>query len=62
MGSTPLRATATEAALASGASPDEAAALASDGTEPVEDMHANQDYRRHLTRVLTGRSLRAAAG
>jgi aerobic carbon-monoxide dehydrogenase medium subunit len=62
MGATPLRATATEAALASGASPDDAAALAGDGTEPVEDMHADADYRRHLARVLTRRSLVAAAG
>jgi carbon-monoxide dehydrogenase medium subunit len=60
MGSQPLRATATEAALASGASIHDAAALATDGTEPVEDMHANPDYRRHLARVLTRRSLEAA--
>jgi aerobic carbon-monoxide dehydrogenase medium subunit len=60
MSSQPLRATATEAALASGASIDDAAALAADGTEPVEDMHANPDYRRHLARVLTRRSLEAA--
>jgi aerobic carbon-monoxide dehydrogenase medium subunit len=60
MGSQPLRATATEAALASGASAEEAAAVAAEGTEPVEDMHADAEYRRHLARVLTRRSLEAA--
>ena len=62
MGSTPLRATATEAALAGGASIVDAASLAADGTEPVEDMHADRAYRQHLARVLTRRSLAAAAG
>jgi aerobic carbon-monoxide dehydrogenase medium subunit len=61
MGSQPLRATATEEALASGASVNEAAALAADGMQPVEDMHATPDYRRHLARVLTRRSLEVAA-
>jgi aerobic carbon-monoxide dehydrogenase medium subunit len=61
MGSRPLRAAATEAALAAGASVADAAALAAEGTEPVEDMHATPDYRRHLARVLTRRSLEAAA-
>jgi carbon-monoxide dehydrogenase medium subunit len=60
MGSQPLRAAATEAALASGASVQDAAALAADGTEPVEDMHADPAYRRHLARVLTRRCLEAA--
>jgi aerobic carbon-monoxide dehydrogenase medium subunit len=62
MASRPLRAAATEAALADGASIAAAADLAADGTEPVEDMHATPDYRRHLARVLTRRSLEAAAG
>jgi aerobic carbon-monoxide dehydrogenase medium subunit len=62
MGSTPVRAAATEAALAGGASPEGAAALAAEGTNPVEDMHADRAYRRHLARVLTRRSLVAAAG
>ncbi len=60
MGGRPLRATATEAALASGASIEDAADLAAEGTEPIQDMHADQDYRRHLARVLTRRSLAAA--
>jgi aerobic carbon-monoxide dehydrogenase medium subunit len=61
MGSTPLRAAGTEAALAEGASVSEAADLAAEGTEPVEDMNADQEYRRHLARVLTRRALEAAA-
>jgi carbon-monoxide dehydrogenase medium subunit len=60
MGSRPVRATATENALTAGASVAEAAELAADDTEPVEDMHANREYRQHLTRVLTRRSLAAA--
>ncbi len=60
MGSTPLRAHATEAALAAGASVGEAANLAADETQPIEDMNADQNYRRHLARVLTRRSLAAA--
>ncbi len=59
MGSTPLRATATEEALAAGASVAEAASLAAEGTDPVEDMNADRAYRRHLARVLTRRALAA---
>ena len=61
MGSTPLRATAVEAALADGASTADAAQLAAEGTAPVADMNADADYRRHLARVLTRRALSAAA-
>jgi carbon-monoxide dehydrogenase medium subunit len=57
MGPTPLRATATEQALAGGSSADEAAELAADGTEPGEDMHGDRTYRQHLARVLTRRAL-----
>jgi carbon-monoxide dehydrogenase medium subunit len=62
MGSTPLRATAAERALAAGASPAEAAEFAAEGTEPVSDLNGDADYRRHLARVLTRRALLAAAG
>lgn len=62
MGSTPLRASATEAALASGATIEEAAALADEGTEPPEDLAATREYRRHLARLLTRRALTTAAG
>jgi carbon-monoxide dehydrogenase medium subunit len=57
MGPVPLRAHAAEQALAGGASIDDAAALAADGTEPGEDMHADPEYRQHLARVLTRRAL-----
>jgi carbon-monoxide dehydrogenase medium subunit len=57
-----VRATATEEALARGASIEEAAALADQGTSPVADMHADQEYRRHLARLLTRRALEKAAG
>lgn len=62
MGSTPVRAAATERALASGASVADAAALADEGTEPSEDMHANSEYRRHLARLLTRRALTSTSG
>ena len=60
MGATPLRAAGVEAALAGGASVAEAAALAADGTSPVEDGNADAVYRSHLARVLTERALTAA--
>ncbi len=64
MGVVPVRATATEEALA-GASPDaieEAAGSAADEADPPGDLNATPDFRRHLARVLTGRALRTAAG
>jgi carbon-monoxide dehydrogenase medium subunit len=62
MGGTPLRALATEEALKSGASIEEAAALAADGTSPGYDFHADSDYRAHLARVLTRRALEGLTG
>lgn len=66
MGSTPLRATATEQALVGADVSLEtvtaAAAQAAEGTEPSSDLNAQADYRQHLARVLTGRAVRAAAG
>ncbi len=61
MGTCPLRAEATEAALTSGASPAEAASLAADGTEPPADLVASPEYRKHLATVLTRRALEEAA-
>jgi carbon-monoxide dehydrogenase medium subunit len=61
MGSTPLRATAAEAALASGASASDAAALAAEGTSAGSDIHATKAYREHLARVLVKRALEEAA-
>jgi carbon-monoxide dehydrogenase medium subunit len=60
MGSTPLRATAVEAALAAGASVADAAAVADEGTEPTADLNASPEYRRHLARVLVRRALERA--
>jgi carbon-monoxide dehydrogenase medium subunit len=57
MGSTPLRATAVEQALADGAGPAEAAALAAEGTNAPADIRASTAYREHLARVLTRRAL-----
>ena len=62
MAGTVVRATATEEALARGASIEEAAAVADEGTSPGADMHADQEYRRHLARLLTRRALEKAAG
>lgn len=60
MGSTPVRASAVEAALAGGASAAEAAEQAAVGTEPTADLNASVEYRQHLARVLTKRALQAA--
>jgi aerobic carbon-monoxide dehydrogenase medium subunit len=57
MASVPLRARATEAALADGASATDAAAVADDGTSPTDDLRADAAYRRHLCRTLVGRAL-----
>ncbi len=61
VGPTPVRARGVEAALASGATPVEAAAHASDGLEPTSDVRATADFRLHLARVLTRRALEQAA-
>ena len=60
MGSTPMRATAVEAALADGASIEDAAALAAEGTNPPEDAEGDTTYRQHLAKALTGRALTRA--
>ena len=60
MGSTPVRATAAEQALASGASPGDAAAHAAHGTSAPEDLNGSRGYREHLARVLVGRALEQA--
>ena len=59
MGSTPLRATAVEQALAQGASAADAAAHAAEGTDPTTDLNATPEYREHLARVLVRRALEA---
>ena len=66
MGATPVRATATEAALnnaqARASAVDEAAGLAAEGTRPASDLSGQAGYRQHLARVLTRRAVMAAAG
>lgn len=60
MGGTPLRATAVEAALAAGASVDDAAQHAAEGTDAPADLNGSVEYRDHLARVLVRRALEAA--
>ncbi len=61
MAATPVRAAATESALAAGAGTEEAARLAADGLEPPSDLNASPEYRRHLASVLVRRGLEEAA-
>jgi len=61
MGSKPLRAATVEEALRAGASPEDAAAHAADGTEPTADLNASVEYRQHLARVLVRRALTTVA-
>ncbi|MGH3381011.1 MAG: FAD binding domain-containing protein, partial [Actinoallomurus sp.] len=66
MGSTPVRASATEQAITGGAADHEAfraaAVHAPEGTSPPSDLHGSAEYRQHLARVLTARALSKAAG
>jgi carbon-monoxide dehydrogenase medium subunit len=65
MGPVPIRASATEAAVAGAAAEPgalrEAAARADEESSPPSDLHGAADYRRHLARVLTARALATAA-
>ncbi|MDX6593039.1 MAG: aerobic carbon-monoxide dehydrogenase medium subunit [Gaiellales bacterium] len=60
VGSTPVRATAAEAAW-NGSNAAEAAQQAAEGLNPPSDTSASGEYRSHLARVLTRRALEAAA-
>jgi carbon-monoxide dehydrogenase medium subunit len=66
LGSTALRATATEAALAGAPATEDgvraAAERAADGTSPPSDLNGDSDYRKHLATVLTRRAVLKAAG
>jgi CO/xanthine dehydrogenase FAD-binding subunit len=61
---TPLRATAAEEALTgqplTSALIERAAELAVDAARPISDQRGSADYRRHLVRVLTRRTLTTA--
>ena len=65
MGSTPLRARATEAALV-GVDTEGGIATAAEqaaaGTDPPSDLNGDADYRRHLARVLTRRAVSHCLG
>ena len=66
MGSTPLRASATESALAGASATEDgvraAADAAAEGTSPPSDLNGSAEYRRHLATVLTRRAVLKAAG
>jgi len=66
MGLVPIRASAVERALVGQPATAEtiraAEAHAAEGTSPMADSNADEDYRRHLATVLTGRAVAAAAG
>jgi carbon-monoxide dehydrogenase medium subunit len=59
MGSTPLRASAVEEALASGSDAAAAAERAGEGTSPPSDTFGSAEYRKHLASVLVRRALEA---
>jgi carbon-monoxide dehydrogenase medium subunit len=62
---TPRRASACEAALVGQALSPEviraAAAMAAEGTSPVDDLYASADYKRHVAAVYARRAIEAAA-
>lgn len=65
MAATPVRASATEAALAGADLGDgvvRACASAAEGTSPPNDLNGSAEYRAHLARVLSCRAVSAAAG
>ncbi|WP_375500110.1 FAD binding domain-containing protein [uncultured Jatrophihabitans sp.] len=66
MGSTPLRASAVESALAGADASEQgigaAAEHAAEATSAPSDLSGKADYREHLARVLTKRAVLTAAG
>jgi aerobic carbon-monoxide dehydrogenase medium subunit len=57
---TSVRASGVEQALASGASPSDAAKQARQGLDPTADLRGSAEYKRHLAEVLTQRALEGA--
>jgi aerobic carbon-monoxide dehydrogenase medium subunit len=57
---TAVRAGGVEQALASGASPAEAAHHATEGLDPTSDLRGSAEYKMHLAQVLTQRALEGA--
>jgi aerobic carbon-monoxide dehydrogenase medium subunit len=55
-----FRATGAEAAITSGASVEDAAALVTEGVDANGDTYASADYRSHLARVHAARAIRTA--
>jgi aerobic carbon-monoxide dehydrogenase medium subunit len=62
MGPTPVLASSVSAALASGASPADAAEQAVAEAEPQADLNASVEYRTHLAKVLVRRAIEEASG
>jgi aerobic carbon-monoxide dehydrogenase medium subunit len=64
MGPKPLRARAVESALsgADAGAVKAAAAHATEGAEPSDDLTGSREYRTHLARVLTERAVLSALG
>jgi len=64
VGATPIRASRAEKALVGKPADEtnilEAARIAAEEAEPVEDLRGSADYKRSLIRVLTARALRQA--
>lgn len=60
LATTPRRGSAVEAALAGGASADDAAAQSGSDIDPTSDVRATAEYKRHLAQVLTVRTLQKA--
>jgi carbon-monoxide dehydrogenase medium subunit len=60
LGATPRRGIAVERALASGASPADAAGESPNDVEPTADIRGSTEFKRHLTAVLTERALERA--
>lgn len=61
MAGTPVLATRVSEALASGASPADAAEQAAADADPQPDLNASVEYRVHLAKVLTRRALQEAS-